>query len=154
MPGPGIRFYPPLYFLAGGAVAWGLHRRIAFEIDGAGVGALQWRLGLALVVLGSALMAWAIATFTRAGTTVRPDRAASRIVIAGPYRFSRNPIYLADSLVYVGLALIANSAWALLLLPFVLVLLTTRVIRREEGYLRGAFGAEYDDYRRRTRRWM
>ena len=154
MPGPGIKFYPPLYFLVGGAVAWGLHRRLAFDIDGAGVSDLQWRLGLALVVLGSVLMTWAIATFARARTTVRPDRAANRLVTGGPYAFSRNPIYLADCLVYLGVALLTNSAWALVVLPFVVASLSVRVIRREEGYLRDAFGGDYDDYRRRTRRWM
>ena len=154
MPGPGIKFYPPLYFLAGGAIAWILHRRIAFEIDGAGVSDLQWWLGLALVVSGSGLMAWAIRSFARAGTTVRPDRAASRLVTEGPYGFSRNPIYVADSLVYAGVALITNSAWALLLLPLVLALLTVRVIRREEQHLHGTFGAEYEEFRRRVRRWV
>jgi protein-S-isoprenylcysteine O-methyltransferase Ste14 len=154
MQSPGIRFWPPLYFLSGGAAAWGLHRQLDFEVDGAGVGPMQWWLGLALIVAGSALVVWAFIAFARARTTVRPDRAATALVMTGPYGFSRNPIYVADALIYVGVALLVNSAWALVLLPVVLALLARRVIRREEQYLHAEFGDEYEQFRRRVRRWL
>jgi protein-S-isoprenylcysteine O-methyltransferase Ste14 len=92
--------------------------------------------------------------FWRAGTTLMPNRPASRLVVEGPYRFSRNPMYLGLTTLYLGVALMLNSVWVLALLPGVLLLLQTGVIRREERYLEGAFGPGYQAYRTRVRRWL
>jgi len=83
-----------------------------------------------------------------------PDRPASRVVSSGPFRFSRNPIYVADTLIYAGVSLVMRMAWPLVILPFVLATLYAFVIRREERYLGEAFGTEYAEYRRRVRRWV
>jgi protein-S-isoprenylcysteine O-methyltransferase Ste14 len=76
------------------------------------------------------------------------------IVATGPYRFSRNPMYVAMSAVYVGLSLLMGVVWPLVLLPIVLLSLSALVIRREERYLGDAFGEEYGAYRARVRRWL
>ena len=79
-------------------------------------------------------------TFWRARTAIIPHRPASRLVRHGPYRFTRNPMYVGLTGLYTGLALIFNVGWPLVLLPLVLVVLWGVVIQREERYLRAAFG--------------
>ena len=82
---------------------------------------------------------------------MRPTRT---IVVKGPYRFTRNPMYVALSVAYLGIALIINSVWSLVFLPFVVLLVDRYVIHREESYLVRKFGTEYDAYRGRVRRWL
>ncbi len=152
--GPAIRVPPPIFFAAGFGVAWLLHRRLEFFIDGTGAGATQTALGSALLAAGLLVMATGIVTFVRARTTVVPDRAARQLVTWGPYRWSRNPMYVGLTIAYVGLSLVTNLAWPLVVLPAVLVTIRFAVIAREEQYLRAAFGDAYRDYQRRVRRWI
>jgi protein-S-isoprenylcysteine O-methyltransferase Ste14 len=152
--GPDVRVPPPLFFVAGWVVGWGLDRRIGFAIDAAGSSALQLALGGLFVAGGLAVMGWALSTFLKAGTAVLPVRPARLLVTTGPFRRTRNPMYLGLTAVYFGLALLANFAWPIVLLPVVLVALSSVVIEREERYLARAFGAEYERYRSNVRRWL
>lgn len=152
--GPGVRFPPPLIFVAGLALAKLLDEVLVFTIAADGVGPVQEMVGSALALAGLLVMAWGLLTFARAGTAVYPNQSASRLVRRGPYAFTRNPMYVGLTTAYVGGALVINSAWALLLLPLVLWSLTRLVIRREERHLRAAFGADYDAYCARVRRWL
>jgi protein-S-isoprenylcysteine O-methyltransferase Ste14 len=152
--GPGVRFPPPFVFVAGWLLAWGLDTRIEFLIDGAGAGPVQIAIGAALASAGLCLMFWGLVTFIYARTPVVPTRPARDLVRGGPYRYSRNPMYLGFTGLYAGLALLTNSAWPLVLLPVVLLALTSLVIRREEAHLQRMFGSDYDDYCRRVRRWI
>ena len=152
--GPGVRFPPPFVFVGGFLAAWMLETLLGFEIDGEGAGAIQVGLGIAAMAVGGALMFWGLATFARAGTPIIPDRAARRLVVSGPYRFSRNPMYLGLTALYTGLALVLNLAWPLVLLPVVLLTLIALVIEHEEQHLRDAFGTSYEEYCRRVRRWV
>jgi protein-S-isoprenylcysteine O-methyltransferase Ste14 len=112
-------------------------------------------LGIAILAAGLALDITALRTFGRHGTTVLPAlRPTTAIVAAGPYRFTRNPMYVGLTVVYIGIALLANSMWPLLLLPAGLLAVDRYVIRREERYLATKFGEEYDAYRRQVRRWL
>jgi protein-S-isoprenylcysteine O-methyltransferase Ste14 len=142
-----------LLFALGFAAGWMIERARPLALV---PGAPRWTepAGLAIVALGLGLMAWALLTFRRARTAVYPNRPAARLVAAGPYRWSRNPMYVGLTAAYLGLALLADTAWPVLLLPVVLVALTLGVIRREERYLAAAFGPAYADYRRRVRRWL
>ena len=90
----------------------------------------------------------------RAGTDVRPDRPTSNLVVEGPYRFTRNPIYLGFTLSYGGATALANSLPSALLLPFVLFVMRRGVIEREERYMKRSFGEEYLRYKARVRRWI
>jgi protein-S-isoprenylcysteine O-methyltransferase Ste14 len=110
--------------------------------------------GWLLIALGLGVMLWAIWTFTRARTSVLPFRPATAMVTSGPYRLSRNPMYVGLTLLYVGLSLLTGMAWPLVMLPVALWALTALVIRREERYLGAEFAAEYDAYRARVRRWL
>jgi hypothetical protein len=87
-------------------------------------------LGGFLIVCGAVLTGSAILKFKGVGTTVRPDRAASTLVVAGPYRITRNPMYLGLALVYFGIAIADQSVWALILLPVVLTIIQRRAIER------------------------
>lgn len=152
--GPRVIFPPPLLFVAAlGASLW-LDRRIGFSIDGDGAGFAQTAIGIALVFAGLGIMIWGIATFLLARTAIYPNRPARQCVIAGPYRFTRNPMYVGLTIAYVGAAVVLNGVWPFVLLPLVLLLLYVFVIRREEAYLRLEFREDYDAYCRRVRRWI
>src|SRR5262245_1619870 len=151
---PDVAIPPPLVFLAGLLAAWFLNLRLEFWIDGAGPGWSQIAVGVLFVAAGLGLIISAARTMIRAGTTLMPHQAATRLVIAGPFRFTRNPIYLGFTSLYVGIAALGNVAWPLVLLPLVLGFLTILVIHREERYLHAAFGPDYDEYCRRVRRWL
>lgn len=111
-------------------------------------------LGAPLVVLAIALFAYSVATFRAAGTPVPARKPTTVIVRAGPYRFSRNPIYLAFSVFQLGIAIWVNSLWLLLTLGGAVALIHRVVIRREEAYLERRFGARYTDYKASVRRWL
>ena len=127
--------------MAGFGLAWLLHRIWPVALTGPAAAPLRAYLGWGAVALGLFLMFTGIATFLHARTAVYPNRPASRLVVTGPYRFTRNPMYLGFTLAYLGGTLLLNSVWPLPLLPLVLFALTRSVIRREERYLAAEFGA-------------
>ncbi|MBM6580243.1 isoprenylcysteine carboxylmethyltransferase family protein [Microvirga sp. BT689] len=111
-------------------------------------------LGAMVFIFALALFAWAIMTMTRAGSNVPTNRPTTTIVESGPYRFTRNPIYLGMFLGLIGLAIIFDNLWLLMTLaPFALVI-RYGVVAREEAYLDRKFGNEYRGYRSRVRRWL
>ena len=142
--------------MAGFAVAWLLETRVArIRLVGGSASTLPLEVvGMVLVALGMALAAWGMLVFVRARTAIYPNRPASRVVRHGPYRFTRNPMYVGMTAAYAGVALALNLGWPFVLLPLVLFALVRLVIRREERYLAQAFGADYDAYRARVRRWL
>ena len=111
-------------------------------------------LGSVLVVVGVVVFSYCIRTFQTAGTPVPGNKQTTIIVRTGPYRFSRNPIYLAFSMFQLGIASWANSVWLIATLIAALALMVSVVIPREERYLERRFGAEYVDYKRSVRRWL
>jgi len=111
-------------------------------------------LGAAMVGFALALMAAAAAQMLWARTTILPRQIPARLVTGGVFRFSRNPIYLADALLLVGLYFFWQALIALPLVALFMHLIYRRFIRGEEAAMLHAFGAEFEDYRRRTRRWL
>lgn len=151
---PGVHFPPPTLFVVGFLTAVALDRwMLSLRLGGASRTALL-TAGWVLIVAGILVLLWAMLTFARARTAILPSRPARTIVATGPFRYSRNPMYVALSAIYTGLALLMSMAWPLLLLPLVLLGLYALVIRREEHYLGHAFGDEYAAYRSRVRRWL
>jgi protein-S-isoprenylcysteine O-methyltransferase Ste14 len=150
---PGVRFPPPFLHAVGFGLGMLLHRLWPI-----GFGSLPQSttrmVGWPLIVLGLACAVSGFETFARHRTAIRPDRPAAELVRSGPYRWTRNPMYVGLTTVYVGLALLVGSAWPLLLLPIVVAALVRLVIRPEESYLSATFGTAYDDYRRHVRRWL
>ncbi len=89
-----------------------------------------------------------------AGTNISPRKPATTLVDSGPYRFSRNPLYVAMTLLFIGLTLLINSWWGVVLLVPVILLLHFGVVCREERYPERKFGEEYNRYRSRVRRYV
>jgi protein-S-isoprenylcysteine O-methyltransferase Ste14 len=110
--------------------------------------------GVILVALGLALIGFAAASFLRAHTSPLPIKPTTAIVETGPYRFTRNPMYVGLAVLYLGLTLWVNSLWPLLLLPVALFAIQRFVIAREERYLEAKFGDQYRGYKARVRRWI
>jgi protein-S-isoprenylcysteine O-methyltransferase Ste14 len=147
----GVRVPPPLIYLAGLAVGFGLEALL----PGTSLpGAVRWVLGGVVLIAGLAFGATFNAAFARKGTAVEPWKPTTAIVTGGPYRITRNPAYLAMALIYVGIALLSDALWVLVPLPVVLAVIDRTVIAREERYLERKFGDEYLGYKRTARRWI
>ena len=147
----GIRVPPPLYYLAG--LIAGLALELAFPIDGPPAWA---RMAAAAAGAAGFLLTGARAAglFKRRVTPIIPFKPTTSLVTDGPYRFTRNPMYIGMACLYVAIATATGLIWALVLLPLVLVVVDRVVIAREEPYLERLFGGEYLDYKRRVRRWL
>lgn len=150
---PGVHFPPPFLFVAGLALAWWLHRQQPLAIFTSNSG-LRLLAGWFVFLQGFVLLLTGLATLFLNRTAIYPNQPASALIQSGPYRFTRNPMYLALAISYVGFAMLSNMLWALILLPVVIIALHVTVIRREERYLQEAFGRTYTDYCRRVRRWF
>jgi protein-S-isoprenylcysteine O-methyltransferase Ste14 len=145
-----LRFPPPLIYL------WGLAVGIGAELIEPTAQPPTWlRIAAAFVGIAViALDATAMSRFARAKTPVNPMLPVRAIVTDGPYRFTRNPMYVGMAVLYVAIAVVAGLLWALAILPIVLIVVDRFVIAREERYLAARFGEEYERYRARVRRWI
>ena len=147
---PQVVVFPPALFagglLVGGLLQWLLPLRLPGPW-------LAW-LGPAAIVLGVSLAIWARSCMSAAGTDPNPFHATSAIVTGGPYRFTRNPMYVAMVIAFLGVALWARAATLLAVLAPVALVLHFGIVRREERYLEVKFGETYLDYRRRVRRYL
>jgi protein-S-isoprenylcysteine O-methyltransferase Ste14 len=162
---PGVIAPPPLIYLGFLLAGWGLAElgtrpeavTSGFGWLAAGYGLeMEVRRGvaLALIIAGLLLDGMAAGLFRRRGTAVEPWKPSTVLISDGPYRFSRNPIYLGFAITYLGFAIAMDSWIVLLLLLPCLVVVDRFVIQREERYLAAKFGADYDAYRTRVRRWL
>ena len=141
---------PPVWLLLALAAAWGLGRLA----PGVGFGGWAEPAGGALVILGLLLMLAAVLTMTRARTTVIPHEQPSALVTEGVFRLSRNPIYLGDALVLTGFILYRDAVLALPVIALFVRVIERRFIRPEEERLRAGFGAAFEAWAARTRRWL
>src|SRR6478672_4573708 len=149
----GVRFPPPLVYL--GALLLGLAAERFVTLRSFGI---DWRLlvatGALLFVAGAAMMLAAAGLFRRLGTNVPPSQPTTLIATTGPYRWTRNPMYLGMALIYAGLAIGFDGPIAFALLPLVLIAIQTQVIAREERYLEAKFGDDYRRYKAEVRSWL
>lgn len=145
--------WPPLIYLAtvAGAVALQLASPLAFPGWMKPVAALA---GLALLTCGVLIDVTAIRALGRHGTTVMPHRSSAALVTTGPYAYSRNPIYLGNTIALAGLALVFDVPWFLILAPFAALWVQELAIKREEAHLAARFGAAWTEYAARVRRWF
>lgn len=147
---PGVIAPPPLIYAAGLLIGIGLNAVIALPLPFT----TPPIIALVLVVIGLASGVWALWVMYQARTSPLPERPTTAIVSSGVFAFSRNPIYLGFTLIYLGVTLWVNTWWLVLLLPVVLAVMHYGVILREERYLEGKFGEAYLAYKRRVRRWI
>jgi protein-S-isoprenylcysteine O-methyltransferase Ste14 len=147
----GVRIPPPLIYIAGFLL--GVAVEIAYPIASPplAVAIVAAVLGIAIWL---ALDGAAMLHFRRARTSMIPMKPSTALVTRGPYRRTRNPMYVGMAALYVAVALISGVIWALVFLPFVILAVDRLVIAREEPYLETRFGDEYREYKRRVRRWL
>jgi len=146
-----VQIHPPvltfLHLAAAFLLGWLVPLPIAAPND------VRWS-GILFVLLGLGLAAWAVQQFASAHTTVDPHGSVSSLVTGGPYRFTRNPIYLGMLCILIGFPLAFGNYWGILLTPAFVPLMNQLVIRHEEAYLEKKFGKAYPDFRSRVRRWL
>ncbi len=151
---PGVQFPPPILFvvscLAGVMIEsqYPLPLSTLVEISG------LIPVGCVATGLGTGLLLWGLLTFRRAQTAVYPNKPAKQLVVHGPFQFSRNPMYVALTLISLGVSLLADNIWMLMLLPLTLAALTFFVIQQEEAYLADEFEEQWTEYSSRVRRWL
>ena len=148
---PGINVPPPLIYVVPLILGLLLDRSVhlPFFPRSAARG-----LGWPLIGGAVALNTWFLRTIRDAEVPIRTNKPVPRLTTEGPFRYSRNPSYLALAMLYAGIAVHRNSLWAILLLPLVLGMIQREVIGREERYLERTFGEEYLAYKARVRRWV
>jgi protein-S-isoprenylcysteine O-methyltransferase Ste14 len=110
--------------------------------------------GAMVFLVGAIIAGWGLLTFRRARTTTVPGRTSAQLVTWGPYRFTRNPMYVGLAIAYLGEAIILRQIWPLVLLPLTLAYVNWVVIPLEQRKLTEVFGEEYTRYQTRVRRWI
>jgi len=148
---PGIRVPPPFYYLAGFLSAYAINRFYPIPMFGR---PLSIVLALMSLLPSAILGLWGLLEFWRARTNPFPDKPSSSLVIVGPYRVTRNPMYLSLTLLYIGLGFLFRIAWTFIFLPAIIFIIHVYVIRREESYLESRFGEQYHSYKKQVRRWL
>jgi protein-S-isoprenylcysteine O-methyltransferase Ste14 len=150
----GIRFPPPLYYLIGLLVGYGMYWLLPVKLSKPGYALIVYTLGASWIILAVLLIGWSLNTLRKADTSPNPMRATTALALDEPYTLSRNPIYLGMTMLCIGISLISNMLWPLLSVPVVMVIIDRIVIRKEESYLETKFGDEYRQYKKRVRRWI
>lgn len=148
---PGVVALPPLIYLAAMVAGLLLHLLLPLSMP---IPPAVRGTGAGLLFMGLVFAGIARAGFSRAGTNVNPHQPATALVTTGAYRFSRNPMYVGLALVFVGLALWTRVGWLLVLFPGVVAIMHWGVVLREERYLARKFGAEFQAYRAKVRRYL
>lgn len=145
--------WPPVLFA--GSVCFALVLWRLMPLPWPGLDDLPARLmGYAFGIAGIVLSAWAILTMRQADTNIMPNRAAGRLITWGPYRIWRHPIYMAETLMLLGLAQVTGSIWFVIAAALFTVLVLALAILPEERHLEARFGEEFVAYKARSRRWF
>ena len=146
--------WPPLIYMMGIAVAILLHFIYPLPWFSSPLADILFAAGWLVLLAVAALFFTSIRTLTRAKTTLNPNAVPDHLVTSGPFSFTRNPMYLGNTLLLIGVGLISGIAW-LLLLAVIAAFLTQKIaIEREERLLADKFGKRYRDYAKRVRRWI
>ena len=146
-----VRVMPPVYLLLAIVAMIALH----FLLPGAILLESPWRwIGVGILLAGLALGFSAVRLFSKYHTTIKPGEQSSHLMTDGPYRITRNPIYVGMTLLLAGVATMLGSATPWLVLPAFVWVIARNVIPVEEAMMSQAFAAQYDAYRSRVRRWI
>ena len=149
--GPGIIIPPPLIYFTGFFFACAMNRFYQIPMLGP---PLSIVLALLAVTPSAVLGLWSLLEFWRARTNPFPHKPSSSLVIVGPYRVTRNPMYVSLALLYVSFGFLLSIAWAFVFLLAVIFIVNIYVIRREESYLESKFGEQYRAYKKQVRLWL
>ena len=149
--GPGVRIHPPVIYAGSILSGMGIDN---YWPQAMPLGIHGHFYASIIIVFALLIAGFSIFEFYRAGTDVRPDKPDSALINSGPYRLSRNPLYIVLTLVQITVAVWFNNAWVLILVIASVIVITQYAIKREERYLEKLFGQDYLDYRQRVRRWL
>jgi protein-S-isoprenylcysteine O-methyltransferase Ste14 len=144
------RILPPVYFLTAILSMAALH----FLLPIARILPAGYSSGGVLILIGMSLILWAVRLFFKAGTAIKPFAASTKMIVAGPYRWSRNPIYLGMVFILVGIGLALGTLAPFVIVPIFVWLIQKNIIAHEEAMLDKSFGAAYAEYKKRIRRWL
>jgi protein-S-isoprenylcysteine O-methyltransferase Ste14 len=150
----GVIAPPPVIYAATLALSIILHRLFPLRLMPGNARSIRRPAGIALIVAGLIPAAWAARTMHRHGNSPDPNHPVASLVVDGPFRFSRNPIYLSLTACYLGVGMLLGTVWHLLLLPLLMAVMRRGVVDREEAYLSRRFGEEYRVYMADVRRWI
>ena len=148
---PNVIAIPPLIYLA--FLAVGLLLDYLFPVPVL-PNSIQYAVGFGIIIAPGLVMRFVLLEFRKAETQFDPRKPTTAIITTGPYRFSRNPSYVSLTMLYLGIAIAADSVWVLAGLIPTLVVMHYGVILREEQYLENKFGEEYLRYKNTVRRWL
>jgi protein-S-isoprenylcysteine O-methyltransferase Ste14 len=148
---PGVIAKPPTIYLI--AMVIGLALQWVLPLPIMRLAARLW-IGIAIIVMGLLVMVAAVKEFRKLQTPEDTNLPTTTLVISGPYRHSRNPMYISLTLLLSGIGLALNSWWVLLMLVPVMIIMQAGVISREERYLEQKFGQAYRQYKTSVRRWL
>ena len=151
--------WPPLLILCAVATGWILGKALPslaglHMVGHYPLGQIQAWLGWSLIVAALLMDVWVLLIFRQHKTNIRPDRPATALVDSGPFKYSRNPVYVGNVAIILGLALTRGSLWYALLAPATLYLIQELAIKREEVHLALRFGDAWKQYAAGTRRWL
>lgn len=149
--GPGIRIPPPVIYLA--ALVIGSVLDYQWPLSPL-LGSSRYVVGPVIAITGGLIMPPVLVRFRRSGTTIDVRKPATALITEGPYRFSRNPIYVSLTLLYLGIGTLLNNAWILILVAPVFLVMNMWVVSREERHLEATFGEEFLRYKAEVRRWL
>ena len=143
--------WPPILFLGALLAANAMRLLWPLSLD---VAPMLRVFGGFVAVAALGIMGWAFLAFRAHQTSVLPHRRADALIETGPFAFSRNPIYLSESVLLTGLGLVNGSVWYWLVIPLFMLAVTRLAITREEAHLEARFGSAWRDYAARVRRWV
>lgn len=149
--GPGLKIPPPLFYMISFFIGIGLNFLWPFTPIPRPWGII---IGAILIITSIPIMPPVLKRYKKAGTPFDVRKPTTKLITDGPYQYSRNPTYLSLTLLYLGLGLIFNNGWILLLVLPLILLMNFRVIKREEIHLQEAFGEEFLQYKSKVRRWI
>lgn len=149
-----VRSTSPVHFVAAFAAGALMQHLLGLPLAPEAARQALYVIGTVLADAGLVLAVWSFALFARQRTTIIPAHTPAQLILRGPFRFTRNPIYVAQVLAYVGLALMLDLPWTLALLAAPVLALQRAIIPFEEARLRARFGADYERYRATVPRWL
>lgn len=149
---PGVILLPPIIYLS--SLFTGIALRFFWHVPLLSNNSWNVPLGLVLAFMGVFLMSAAVGTFKKFGEEPDPRESTYNIVTTGPFKYSRNPMYLAFTIIYIGVTVAVNTWWPFIFLPLVLIAMHYGVILREEAYLEKKIGKNYVEYKKSVRRWL
>lgn len=146
--------WPPLIYIAAVSIAVLLHWLVPLPWLGNPLREFFFAVGWLVVAGAIAIDISAMRAMRCAKTTIMPHKGSAHLVTSGPFSFSRNPIYLGNTMLMIGIGLIAGILWFILLAPLAGLATTKLAIEREERHLQARFGKKYRDYSKKVRRWI